>query len=378
MRIKNALVYGSDSQFQERNIVIRDGVFVEEDGVSTDVEIDASGCYALPGLIDIHFHGAMGADVCDGTMEAYETVARYELLHGVTSMCPATLTLPEEVLRGVLSTGAAFAGKNQWDMARLVGFNMEGPFISHVKKGAQNEAFIRPCDAAMVRRFLDASEGLLKIIGLAPEINPEFVPYIAKVKEFVKVSLAHTDTDYATAMEAFYAGASHVVHLYNAMRGLHHREPGLVGAAADAGATCELICDGIHVHPAAVRAAYDMIGPEHMILISDSLRCTGMEDGIYDLGGQPVSKKGPYCNLVEEGNVAGSVSNLFDCLRNAVLTMEIPLEQAVASATIIPARCIGEDHRIGAIADGMLGDVILVRKSDFSLQQVIKGGNLAK
>ena len=378
MRIRNALVYGVDRQFHEETICIRQGLFVPEDGAPDEQEIDASGCYALPGLIDIHFHGAMGADVCDGTMEAYETVARYELQHGITSMCPATLTLPEEVLRGVLSTGAAFAGKNQWDMARLVGFNMEGPFISHVKKGAQNEAFIRPCDAAMVRRFLDASEGLLKIIGLAPEINPEFVPYIAKVKEFVKVSLAHTDTDYATAMEAFTAGASHVVHLYNAMRGLHHREPGLVGAAADARATCELICDGIHVHPAAVRAAYDMMGPERIILISDTLRCTGMEDGIYDLGGQAVSKKGPYCNLVEEGNVAGSVSNLFDCLRNAVLTMEIPLEQAVASATIIPARCIGEDHRIGAIADGMLGDVILVRKSDFSLQQVIKGGNLAK
>ncbi|MBQ4372550.1 MAG: N-acetylglucosamine-6-phosphate deacetylase [Lachnospiraceae bacterium] len=378
MRIRNALVYGVDRQFHEETICIRQGLFVPEDGAPDEQEIDASGCYALPGLIDIHFHGAMGADVCDGTMEAYETVARYELQHGITSMCPATLTLPEEVLCGVLFTGALFAKREEQDMARLVGFNMEGPFISHVKKGAQNEAYIRSCDAAMVRRFLDASEGLLKIIGLAPEINPEFVPYIAKVKEFVKVSLAHTDTDYATAMEAFTAGASHVVHLYNAMRGLHHREPGLVGAAADARATCELICDGIHVHPAAVRAAYDMMGPERIILISDTLRCTGMEDGIYDLGGQAVSKKGPYCNLVEEGNVAGSVSNLFDCLRNAVLTMEIPLEQAVASATILPARCIGEDDRIGAIADGMLGDLILVRKSDFSLQQVIKGGNLAK
>ncbi len=374
MRIKNALVYGSDCRFQERNIVIRGGVFVREDGASADEVIDASGCYALPGLIDIHFHGAMGADVCDGTLESYETVARYELLHGITSMCPATLTLPEEVLCGVLSTGALFAKREEQDMARLVGFNMEGPFISHVKKGAQNEAYIRPCDAAMVRRFWEASDGLLKIIGLAPEINPDFAKYIGEVKDFVKVSLAHTNADYATAMEAFGAGASHVVHLYNAMRGLHHREPGLVGAAADAGATCELICDGIHVHPAAVRAAYDMMGPERMILISDSLRCTGMEDGIYDLGGQAVSKKGPYCNLVEEGNVAGSVSNLFDCLRNAVLTMEIPLEEAVASATILPARCIGEDHRIGAIADGKLGDVILVRKSDFSLQQVVKGG----
>ncbi|MBQ1721430.1 MAG: N-acetylglucosamine-6-phosphate deacetylase, partial [Lachnospiraceae bacterium] len=147
MRIRNALVYGVDRQFHEETICIRQGLFVPEDGAPDEQEIDASGCYALPGLIDIHFHGAMGADVCDGTMEAYETVARYELQHGITSMCPATLTLPEEVLCRVLSTGAAFAGEDRWDMARLVGFNMEGPFISHVKKGAQNEAYIRPCDA---------------------------------------------------------------------------------------------------------------------------------------------------------------------------------------------------------------------------------------
>lgn len=378
MRIRNALVYGVDRQFHEETICIRQGVFAPEDGAPDEQEIDASGCYALPGLIDIHFHGSMGADVCDATEEAYETVARYELAHGITSMCPATLTLPEETLRKVLSVGAAFAKEERPDGARLVGFNMEGPFISQVKKGAQNEAYIRPCDAAMAKRFYDASEGLLKIIGLAPEINGNFAEYIASVKDFVKVSLAHTDTDYATAMEAFAAGASHVVHLYNAMRGLHHREPGLVGAAADAKASCELICDGVHVHPAAVRAAYEMMGEDGIILISDSLRCTGMEDGVYDLGGQAVMKKGPYCNLVEEGNVAGSVSNLFDCLRNAVLTMEIPLEQAVASATILPAICIGEEERIGSIAPGKLGDVILVRKSDFSLQQVIKGGNLAK
>ena len=376
MKIKNALVYGSDCQFHERNIVIRGGIFVGEDDASEGEEIDASGCYALPGLIDIHFHGAMGADVCDGTMEAYETIARYELSHGITSMCPATLTLPEDVLCRVLSTGAAFAKEERQNMARLVGFNMEGPFISYEKKGAQNEAFIHPCDAAMVRHFLEASDGLLKIIGLAPEINPDFTGFIAEVKDSVKISLAHTDVDYAEAMKAFHAGASHVVHLYNAMRGWHHREPGLLGAAADAEATCELICDGIHVHPAAVRAAYKMMRPDHMILISDSLRCTGMKDGLYDLGGQEVFKKGPYCNLVKDDTLAGAVSDLFECLRNAVLTMEIPLEQAVASATIIPARCIGEDHRIGAIEEGMLGDVILVRRSDFSLQQILKGGNV--
>ena len=378
MRIKNALVYGTDRRFHEKDIIISDGIFTEEATADNEDVIDASGCYALPGLVDIHFHGAMGFDVCDGTMEAYEIVAGYELAHGITSICPATLTLPEEVLCKVLAVGAAFAREDHPDMARLVGFNMEGPFISHVKKGAQNEEYIRPCDAKMAERFYSASEGLLRIIGLAPEINPDFAEYIGAVKNFVKVSLAHTDADYDTAMEAFNAGASHVVHLYNAMRGLHHREPGLVGAAADAGATCELICDGIHVHPAAVRAAYEMMGEERIILISDSLRCTGMEDGIYDLGGQAVTKKGPYCNLLEEGNVAGSVSNLFDCMRTAVLTMGIPLERAVASATILPARCTNQQDRIGSIAPGLYGDVVLVKRSDLTLHQVIKGGRVIR
>lgn len=384
MRVINADVYCPDGVFRQKDIFIEKERFVEalehsksetEYGICPDEVIDGGGCYAIPGLVDIHFHGAMGFDVCDGTMEAFEEIGKYELKSGITAMCPATLTLPVDVLKNVLSIGAEFAGSVRSDAADLIGFNMEGPFISHEKKGAQNGEYIIPCSKETVREFLDSSKGLVKIIGLAPEANPDFEGFIEAVKGEVKVSLAHTATDYDTAMRAFGAGASHVVHLYNAMNGLTHRAPGLVGAAFDFGkATCEIICDGMHIHPAAVRAAFRLMGSSNMILVSDTLRCCGMEDGEYELGGQPVIKDGRICRLREEGNIAGSVSNLFDCLRTAVLDMDIPLSDAVAACTGSPAACIGQDRDYGSIEPGKYADLLLVDKESFTLKTVIKRG----
>ncbi|MBQ7425394.1 MAG: amidohydrolase family protein, partial [Lachnospiraceae bacterium] len=231
MKITGAEVYGPDRFFSKRDIYVKDGIIADES--DDDVVIDGTGCIAIPGFVDIHFHGAMGNDVCDGNKGAYEVIGKYELQNGVTAMCPATLTLPVEELCNVLRLGAEYAQNVPADGADLVGFNMEGPFISREKKGAQNEAYILECDADVVDRFLDASKGLVKIIGLAPEVNPGYREYIGKVKDKVKVSQAHTGTDYETAVSAIEAGASHVVHLYNAMTGLTHRAPGVVGAASD-------------------------------------------------------------------------------------------------------------------------------------------------
>ncbi|MBR1670195.1 MAG: N-acetylglucosamine-6-phosphate deacetylase [Butyrivibrio sp.] len=381
MIIKGGEVFGSDGRFHRRDVAISDGFFSDDEkACSDDRDIyDASGDYVLPGLIDIHFHGAMGYDVCDKEMDGFEAIAGYELVNGVTAICPATLTLPITDLKEVLRIGKEFSDKDHKLCAELIGFNMEGPFISRARKGAQNEKYILGCDGEIVREFLDASGGLLKIIGLAPECNPHFEDYIRDVRDMVKVSLAHTDADFDICKRAFDAGASHVVHLYNAMRGLSHRDPGLVGAAAESkNITCEIICDGVHIHPAAVRAAFTLMGSERMILISDSLRCTGMPDGSYDLGGQDVCKKGNLCTLASEGNIAGSVSNLFDCLKTAVLDMNIPIEEAVAAATINPARCIGEDRLYGSIESGKKGDIIIVDRKDFSLRAVIKNGKLVK
>lgn len=396
MKITGASVFGTDGQFHEgEDILIRDGFFAEPDEVAEPDEavIEADGCYAIPGLLDIHFHGAMGQDVCDATMEAWEAIAAYEASVGVTAICPATLTLPVEELEEVLRTGARYAAEHTQCEDRpvsadLVGFNMEGPFISRVKKGAQNEKYIIPCNAEIVDRFLAASDGLVKIIGLAPEDNPNYEAYIRAVKDRVTVSLAHTNAGYEEAMGAFRAGASHAVHLYNAMTGLTHRAPGVVGAVSDAnapsfaaqyghGVNAEIICDGIHIEGAAVRAAFRMNGAEHMVLISDSLRSTGMSDGEYLLGGQMTIKRGRYCKLKEGGNLAGSVTNLTDCMRYAIRQMQIPMEEIVAAATIQPARAIGVDGLYGSIAPGKKGDVVLLKKDDaLTLAGVIKDGQL--
>ena len=375
MRITGALVFGEDNRFYEKDINIKDGIITS--GAYKDQQvIDASDCYAIPGLIDIHFHGAVGCDVCDGSMEAFEKIARYEAKRGITAICPATLTLPVDHLKKVLALGAEYAEKDHEGAADLVGFNMEGPFISRQKKGAQNPEYIRQCSPELLDEFLEASKGLLKIAGLAPEENPGYREYIEAVKDKVKVSLAHTGADYEVAMKAFEAGASHAVHLYNAMTGMSHREPGVVGAVYDSKhVSAELICDGIHIHPSVVRATFDMMG-DRIILISDSLRCTGMPDGSYQLGGLDINKNGKECRLIDGGAIAGSVTDLTECLRTVVMDMGVPLERAVAAATVNPARCLGVEDRYGALKPGMQANILLLRKSDLTLKAVYLKGAL--
>lgn len=315
--------------------------------------------YIIPGLVDIHFHGCMGMDFCDGTEEALRTIAEWEVRQGVTSICPATLTLPAEELVRILGVAAGFI--STFPYADLIGVNMEGPFISYLRKGAQNEEYIRRFDADLCRAFLAASDGLVKLIGIAPEENPGFEGFIRELKGEVRISLAHTNADYDTSMRAFKAGASHVVHLFNAMPEMLHREPGVVGAILDnPHVTAELICDGNHVHPSVVRAVFAMLGEERVVLISDSLRAAGMGDGEIMLGGQKVIVNGTRAVLAEGGNLAGSVCSLMDCLRIAVKRMAIPLESAVRCATYNPARVIGAEDVCGRIAPGRKADLVVM------------------
>ena len=385
MIIKNIRVYGTDEQFHEGSVCISGERFVSGEAAkdSADQILDGKGCYAIPGLLDVHFHGCLGLDVCDGTEEAVHTIARYEAESGITAICPATLTLPADELKAILANMADFRDRMERGevpdgdrCADIVGINMEGPFISVVKKGAQNADYIIPCDAELAREFYEASGGLLKFIGLAPEDNPDFVGYINKVKEFTAVSLAHTNADYASAKEAFDAGARHAVHLFNAMSAFTHRDPGVVGAVSDSPhVSAEIITDGVHIHPAMVRTAFRFNGADRMIIISDSLRSTGMPDGDYVLGGQAIIKKGKYCRLAEGGALAGSVSNQFECMVNAVKEMEIPLETAVACSTIHPAKGIGVDDLYGTIEEGKYGDLVLLNE-DLELRAVVKRGKV--
>lgn len=385
MIIKNVKVYTEDKAFADGEIVIRDGVFAESKAageLQKDEEvIDGEGCYAIPGLIDIHFHGCKGFDFCDGTKEAIAGIAGYEASVGVTAISPATMTLPVEELERILSVGAKYKEESEAKpreeragLADLIGVNMEGPFISEKKKGAQDERNIITCDASVCQRFIDASEGLVRFVGIAPENSGDAEAFIKKMKDQVNISLAHTNADYDTAMAAFAAGANHAVHLYNAMPAFTHRAPGVVGAVADSPhVNAELICDGVHIHPAVVRATFRMLGEDRIILISDSMRATGMPDGRYTLGGLDVDVAGNRATLVSDGALAGSATNLMDCLRTAVKKMGISLETAVACATRNPAKSLGVYGQYGSIAPGKKGNVVLLDK-ELELKAVVKDG----
>ena len=380
MIIKNVKVYQEDQTFKEGEICIRDGAFVGNADAQEGEEIlDGEGCYAIPGMIDLHFHGCMGYDFCDGTKEAIREIARYEASIGVTAIAPATMTLPVPELEHILSVAAAYRKKTEaekaaaYNEADLVGVNMEGPFISKAKKGAQDERNIIPCDAEIFRRFQRAADGLVSFIGIAPE-EPGAITFVHEVKDEVNVSLAHTNSDYAHAMAAFEAGANHAVHLYNAMPPFSHRAPGVVGAVSDSEQVmAELICDGVHVDPAVVRATFKMLGADRMILISDSMRAAGMPDGQYTLGGLDVKVRGNHATLVSDGALAGSVTTLPDCMRITVKQMGIPLETAVACATANPARSLGIYEQYGSITPGKHGNVVLLDE-ELRLKGVMKDG----
>ncbi|MGN0465028.1 MAG: N-acetylglucosamine-6-phosphate deacetylase [Lachnospiraceae bacterium] len=379
MMIKNIKRYTEEEKFVDGKIYIMEDKFSEENDIDSEVEvIDGEGCYAIPGLIDLHFHGCMGYDICDGTKEAIEKIAEYEASVGVTAICPATMTLPVDELNDVLSTAAEFKKEQEAEKrekeADLIGLNMEGPFISPAKKGAQDARNILPCDEKIARGFLKASDGLVKFIGVAPEESEFSTSFIEEMKKEVIISLAHTNANFDSADEAFKAGAKHAIHLYNAMTGFTHRDPGVVGAVCEnKHVTAELICDGIHIHPSAVRTTFSMLGSDRIILISDSMRATGMTDGIYTLGGLDVKVEGNKATLVSDGAIAGSVTNLMECMKTAVQKMEIPLEVAVACATKNPAKCLGVYDKYGSITAGKKANLVLLDK-ELNVKAVMKDG----
>ncbi len=373
MRIINGSVFVGEG-FVERDVFVADGRFVGEaaraEGGQT---VDAAGCYVIPGLVDLHFHGSAGADISDGDLAGLHRMGAYEASRGVTAMCPATMTLPEDVL--VRAAQAAAAYEPAADEAALVGINMEGPFISPSKVGAQNPDYVRNPSAEEFRRLQEAADGLFKLVDIAPE-EPGAEEFIREMASEVRISLAHTCTDYDTAARAFELGARQLTHLYNAMDPMHHRKPGPIPAAVEHGeVTAEIIADGVHIHPAMVRLAFQLFGDNRMILISDTLRAAGLEDGTYDLGGQDVTVRGPVATI-DNGALAGSVSDLMRCLTVAVRDMGIPLASAVKAASANPARALGLDAERGAIEPGKVADAVLLDKETLDVRAVVLRGEL--
>lgn len=370
MRIINGEVFEVDRGFVSRDLYTHGEVIAERTG--DDRVLDASGCYVLPGLIDLHFHGCKGEDFSDASLAGLQIMADYELSQGVTYICPAGMTLPEDRLIAMCETAVRHqAGAVRG--AELVGVNLEGPFLSEGKKGAQNSAYLRDPDVEMLSRLQKAAGGLIKLVTVAPE-QPGGIEFIRTAAQSgITVSVGHTMADYGVARSAFSAGARQVTHLFNAMPAFTHRAPGVVGAAFDhPEVRVELICDGVHLHESVVRAAFHLFGPERVILISDTMRAAGMPDGNYTLGGQDATVTGKLAALAD-GTIAGSATNLMDCLRTAV-SFGIPLKDAVRAATFNPARALHLQHRIGSLVPGLDASVVLLEKRNLSLRAVVFRG----
>ena len=322
-----------------------------------DLVVDCQGYTIVPGFVDVHIHGCAGADTCDGKRESIDAMAEFLLTKGVTSFCPTTMTVDRAEIEAALLAAKACVDQ-PGPGARVVGVNMEGPFIAAARKGAQKEEAILPPDPELFRHFQELSGGIVRLVDIAPE-QPGGLAFIREVKDLCAVSIAHTTANYDQAKESFDAGITHATHLFNAMSGLHHRDPGVVGAVFDDSRVyAELICDGFHIHPAALRTAFQVLG-DRALVISDSMRANGMPEGEpFDLGGQMVTVREGKATL-EDGTLAGSVSNLHQEVKNLV-SFGIPFPQAVKAATLIPARAIGLDQEIGSIAPGKKADLVVL------------------
>lgn len=377
MLIKNGLVFDLEQGFVSKDLFVENGKFTDYLPPNTASSvIDASDCYVIPGLIDLHFHGCCGEDFSDATPQGLQTMADYELKNGISYICPAGMTLPEEQLLRICENATTHR-ENAVRGAELVGINLEGPFLSEAKKGAQNSAYLHDPDIALFERLQNRANGLIKLITVAPE-QPGAIDFIRSVKDTV-VSIGHTAADYDTAATAFSAGARQATHLYNGMLPLHHRNPAVIGAAFDSPETkVELICDGIHIHPSVIRATFQLFGKERVILISDTLRAAGMPDGQYTLGGLDVIVNGNRAVLADAPDtLAGSATNLMDCMKTAV-SFGIPLENAVRAATYNPAQALGLDHRIGTLDTGKDATMILLDKETLDVKKIIFKGTIVK
>ena len=376
MRVTGGQVFDLEKGFVARDLST-DGSLLTAASGDSEV-LDAAGCYVIPGLVDVHFHGCVGEDFSDATPEGLQRIADFELSQGVTYICPAGMTLPEDQLTAICRNTAAHRAKNAGG-AEVVGAHLEGPFLSTAKKGAQNGDFLHAPDVAMLRRLQEAAEGCVKLVTVAPE-EPNGLEFVkAATEDGIHVSVGHTTADYDTASAAFAAGADHATHLYNGMPSLHHRTPGVIGAAFDAPHVMpELICDGVHIHGSVVRLTFQLFGKERVILISDSLRATGMPDGQYPFGGQEIEVHGNRATIVgHPETLAGSVTSLMGCLRQAV-KFGIPLADAVRACSYNPARSIGIEDRTGSLEEGKEASFVLLDQDTLDIRAIVFKGALVK
>lgn len=345
---------------------------VPADKLPEGVEIiDAKGGYVAPGLIDLHIHGYLGKDVCDGEEESIRTISKGLLANGVTGYLPTTMTVDMKVIRKALEVCRALKEESRdWEGSAILGCHAEGPFISEKKKGAQDPKYILKPDAKFVKEYAD----IIRIITLAPEEDEDFKA-ISEIRRDtdVIVSMGHTSADYETAMRSTEAGVRHATHLFNAMTPLAHRAPGVVTAALNSDVSTELIVDTFHVNPVFYNMLWKLKGRK-LCFITDCLPAGGLPEGEYTLGGQKIIYRGIVCRLAD-GTVAGSILHLNKGVWNVYSNSDIPLYECVNCASLNPATVLGLDSRKGSIEIGKDADIIIT-DGEFNVQKTVIGGKI--
>ena len=321
-----------------------------------DQVIDAKGRYVSPGFIDVHTHGRKGCDTMDGDVEKLKVISKENLTTGCTSYLPTTMTMQKEDVNKAIDAVAALKGNEPG--AKILGVHMEGPFVSEKYKGAQDAKNIIPSTVENFQALAHGHEDLIRKITLAPESAGalDLIAYLAK--QGISVSVGHSNATYDEAIAAFDAGANSTTHTYNAMTPLDKRKPGIVGAVMDDPRPyAELILDGKHVYYPSARILLKMVGKERLILITDSLECTGMPLGQYELGGQPIWVEEGRA-VLKDGTIAGSIAGMNEVVRHAFEHLNVSLPEAVNFASRNPAKSIHEEH-LGLIREGYKADLIL-------------------
>lgn len=384
MILKNALVLNDKFLFKDIDVFIDEGkikALFKRDSVNknevscyepgNDFEVDLEGFYLLPGLIDIHIHGSIGHDIMDSSFEAINSISDYLAQNGITSFLATTMSESfQRIENAVLKVKACMDIGTSG--AQLLGIHMEGPYFSKQYKGAQNDKFFSLPSVEQFKKLQTISGNNIKIVSIAPEIENalDFIKEISSINSAV-VSIGHTGADYDTCIEAIQRGASHATHLFNGMSPLNHRSPGVIGAVLEKELSSELICDGIHIHPCIIKLMYKLLGSSKIVLISDAMRACGLKDGTYELGGNDVLVKSGVARTFD-GNIAGSTSTLFQCVKKAI-QIGIKPEDAFKMASINPARVIGLDNFKGSIREGKDADFIITDKNFNLINTIIRG-----
>lgn len=375
--IDNVKIISKDHIISDNRLMIRDGkiaAITRERLDDSDCSvIDGKGLYLSPGFIDIHDHGNSGFDAMDATMDALEAIALFHMKHGVTGFLATTMTDSYDATMRAIENAVEYSTMVDTPGSQMLGLYLEGPYFSVKKKGAQTEKYITGIRLDELKNYVECGKGLVKIVALAPELEKSKEAITFLVENGITVSAGHSDATYAEMMAGIENGISEATHMFNGMRSFDHREPGIVGACLlDDRVTCEMICDGIHLHPAAMQIVVKMKGNEKVALISDSIRANGIPDGVYDYIGTKVTVKNNEVRL-PDGTLAGSTLNLNRAVRNLVKMTRLDLPTAVRMASLNPAKQIGLAETKGSIEIGKDADMILFDEDINIKRTIIKG-----